>query len=1079
MVTPRGRTYSRATAGDVYGGRFAPSSAAFAAALPALGWSGSASISAPAIPPSNKYRNAQPYLFNSISAPVVPDRLGGPPGFDMDISQAFGPMRSFVDWNSGWRWLNDGGDWIDSADTAMGNAPWGSVATPAAGAAATYAVTVTTALQRVQTTGRWNAWIVRRAPGATAARTWAGRFNSTPAYRPRIDVTYTDASTATLACRVSAYTGLSTSQPSQGAETFTMNAAAGVGVAALEFDLPTKVVASATLYFTVTNHWSAACTLEFNLADPPLNTSPVTTGVADAYPLDEGLSAAASIMGVHRYMDATDILDYWQSITVNTDPDKDWNFSADVGGVGPNDATMLPRKGAGKFVPANLYGGGFVSLVDSSYSADSFTPLAPGMGAMRFTMPKASGITDGWAEPGNGTATVNAYIHMPVDKIDVLDHLFVRYYQMIGTTADTGNPYRADVSKKYEVLRSESLAAWIDMGGKFSISPCGKTPNGGNSGSSGSGRGWVLRPHWFDYWADSVSPGVGGWQMDFEWDDFQSNPAGYNYNVNVAPGFLVNKDFCGWGQKGGLASVFYAGRWYCIEEEIKLNSVATVNAQDGRYWQPDGEVRVWVDGRLVYEVTGVVMRTLPADPTAPGLIQIKPGGSGATQLGIKHLWFNWFHGGTTSNSIDRVAFITGLAWGTSRIGPMKLPSAVPDWVPPAGELATLTVANGGLASNWRAAVSPNYSPFYSRAIVNDYAGAVKNPHWGSYGATMWFGSGHASGTNDNSVIVAEYGQTGIEFKRIVDPTNWVAAGGQNEGGSPDISALVAFPWLESTIDGKPLSPHSWQIQCIVGPGDGGATYGTLWQAFGAAQGQAGYNAVAAHKLPLTSMAANTATWARASATSDYPANTSAWGAPLLAVPVPAQQRIYLMATQAPAATRWLDMATGLYVTGSGTGIDYQNADNIGSGVAFFVPSRNLIVCVMRRSGTLAVRWMDVSVSQPTMGSAVTLSMALPTAAGWSTATWCPHNNRIIVAGITGNTDAMYEIEIPATLTDTWQVTRAPLGSGQTFVPDDVVAGYANSFNKFQYDEKVRAIVYLGRVQYTGDDAVMVYKPRNT
>jgi hypothetical protein len=44
----------------------------------------------------------------------------------------------------------------------------------------------------------------------------------------------------------------------------------------------------------------------------------------------------------------------------------------------------------------------------------------------------------------------------------------------------------------------------------------------------------------------------------------------------------------------------------------------------------------------------------------------------ARELGIRDLWFNWFHGGLTKSSRDRVLFLTGLAWGTEYIGPMRL-----------------------------------------------------------------------------------------------------------------------------------------------------------------------------------------------------------------------------------------------------------------------------------------------------------------------------------------------------------------------------------------------------------------------
>jgi hypothetical protein len=42
------------------------------------------------------------------------------------------------------------------------------------------------------------------------------------------------------------------------------------------------------------------------------------------------------------------------------------------------------------------------------------------------------------------------------------------------------------------------------------------------------------------------------------------------------------------------------------------------------------------------------------------------------ELGVKGLWLNWFHGGQTPSTVDRVLFYTGLAWGKDYIGPMSM-----------------------------------------------------------------------------------------------------------------------------------------------------------------------------------------------------------------------------------------------------------------------------------------------------------------------------------------------------------------------------------------------------------------------
>ena len=109
--------------------------------------------------------------------------------------------------------------------------------------------------------------------------------------------------------------------------------------------------------------------------------------------------------------------------------------------------------------------------------------------------------------------------------------------------------------------------------------------------------------------------------------------------------------------------MMYAGQWYEVETELKLNTVYT----GSNSYLPDGELRSWVDGRLVWEGTGMVFRTLPAYDPGYNPSKLRP----ARELGIKELWLNWFHGGQSENTVDRTMFYANIAWGKSRIGKMQ------------------------------------------------------------------------------------------------------------------------------------------------------------------------------------------------------------------------------------------------------------------------------------------------------------------------------------------------------------------------------------------------------------------------
>jgi hypothetical protein len=599
-------------------------------------------------------------LFSSVVKAIEPARLPGSLGLALDI---VGPHRQYVDFGTGWKWRNAGGDWIDSAGTRMGTSAWASVLTNAVAgttAGADYSATVTAALQLVQTAGRWNAWIVRNAPSSRAPRVLAGRFNPTAAWRPVIDVVYADGSTAVLSCRVSALLSDGLSQPNCASPELQLPAA-------LEFDRPTQAVQRATLRFRVTQHWDGANPmLEFFLADPPVNGDPLTKGVADAYPLDAGLASHPSIIGQHRYNDGTTYADYVYQGPSPIGPlnfDESRVFDPVLWGGTP-DTRTLPHIGLGKWLGAWNAGG--AELVTSSYAGENFKALAPGIGALKVRMDKAGGIADGVEGGQTGTAAASSFIFLPIDRYGKQRRMFVRYYMRVGSRHRT--PYRVSLAEKYQVLKL-GVPTWTDMAGKCSIGSAHKTTLGGNSGSAGAGRGWTLRQEFSDYWFDENSPGAEGWGRSFSFYDFQDNVPGHNYASDG------DRSLNGLGQRGGLGSTIYADRWYCIEEEVNMNSVDKPATVDGvphlvggvqQFWTPDGEVRVWIDGRLAFERTGLVLRSLPLVKAPAG--QMGP----VRELGIAHLWFNWFHGGLTRNSIDRVVFVTGLAYGDSYIGPMRI-----------------------------------------------------------------------------------------------------------------------------------------------------------------------------------------------------------------------------------------------------------------------------------------------------------------------------------------------------------------------------------------------------------------------
>ena len=618
--------------------------AAAAAAEPALGASPAAAPPVSPSPPpiqvqvTGAYRSGQTYLFQSIGVAKYPSTLGGS-DYNAD---GWGPLYSYVDAVSGWAWAHPGGDWIDANGVSQGPAAWASFdANSASGETAAFRYTgidVTALMQYCRDHEHWAAFIVTQAPGSQP-RGIAGPF-TVGQQPPVIRVTYQDGSAAALACRVVAANTGSSSIPS----TIQSNTYLPAFV---EFERPGKPVSSASMDMTVTSHWSGNATITLFLCDPPMNSQPVTgaSGLAlAAGSLDAGITSVPGVIGAQRYVDGASLSDFALDPSLGTNfGDEDFYDPSLWGGV--QNLAKWPHTAVGKWVnpPSGL------SLVGSSYQGEGFAALASGLGALKLVMPNL-GITTGQEVGYSGGAGIHAKLFMPYADMGLLDHIFVRYYLRFGT------PYTMTPANIVEV-RQSGAPQWAGMGGKFGIAPSHTTTYGGNSGTSGGGYGWQMRHAWHDCEAAQGGPLEGGCIPGWHLYDFQSsNPPGYRYGGE-------SQRQNNWGQMGGLGGMLYAGRWYCIETELKLNAV---NPNDNSF-TPDGELRTWIDGRLTYERTGMVFRTLPIYDPGHVSDAIRP----MRQLGIKDLWWNWYNGGTTPNTVERTVFTTALVWARQRIGPMR------------------------------------------------------------------------------------------------------------------------------------------------------------------------------------------------------------------------------------------------------------------------------------------------------------------------------------------------------------------------------------------------------------------------
>ncbi|MEF8717666.1 MAG: hypothetical protein V5B35_03045 [Candidatus Accumulibacter necessarius] len=179
-----------------------------------------------------------------------------------------------------------------------------------------------------------------------------------------------------------------------------------------------------------------------------------------------------------------------------------------------------------------------------------------------------------------------------------VDELFFRYYLRL---ADDWDP-KVDGGKLPGLAGTYGKAGW---GGRRS--------DGTN--------GWALRGAFLKAFP-SDHPMQGLTQL-----------ATYAYHADMKTNY---GDF--WIWPGALLQ---RNRWYCIEQQVRLN----------RPGMADGELRVWVDGRLVVERQNIRLRNVD-------------------QLRIETVWLDVYHGGVARSPYDQHLYVDNVVVARRYIGPM-------------------------------------------------------------------------------------------------------------------------------------------------------------------------------------------------------------------------------------------------------------------------------------------------------------------------------------------------------------------------------------------------------------------------
>lgn len=562
-----------------------------------------------------------------------------------------GATAVFIDSKIGWAWDKKGGDWVDAAGVRYGTKAWAALDISTEGEHSTDVTALVNA-------PGWLAMILR----ANSQRRIAGKASQTP---PRIEAVLEDGTLQTLPCWYSGSIDGSSTVPNPSALLQQLPAI-------LEFDKPTGPVRSAKLFLTSSGLAAApgnVARIDFFKVDPPINKDEPTQGLAAAYPMDDGITSHPAVFGAHIYKDGSTLDQFVSNFVGNIDDER--QFDPNLYGMGPEDRTKLPHRDLGKWVGA----GPAWSLVDSAYRGEGFVPFADGYGALRIFMAPANPIDQPTGVRGpihnggqygyDGTGAAGAKIYLPADRFGLQRRMFVRTNVRLAR----GDGFVDGEAGRLQVYAAAGQAKWVDHGGKTLPMPIHNRTTGGFSGSAGGGAGWQARVAWMHNDAMLGGPDEEGWALGAHLFDFQSaNPPGHSY-ANDTP------DKAAFGQRGGLGGILYYDRWYSFEAEILLNSVdqpavladGTPHFKFGvrQYWTPDGAWRVWIDGRLAFERTGLVFRSLPVANPGFRAGYCRP----CRELGAEGIMLNWFHGGVTQNAQPRVMFLSSVVWAEERIGP--------------------------------------------------------------------------------------------------------------------------------------------------------------------------------------------------------------------------------------------------------------------------------------------------------------------------------------------------------------------------------------------------------------------------
>lgn len=847
-----------------------------------------------------------------------------------------------------------------------------------------------TALARKWHSGSNSGAFVRFVGGGTLVV--ASRTNPDPALRPTLTLVLSDGSTVIASCLASGVTNPTTIKGVVGATLSVYN----VTHLCLQFDLTDigqRTIATATLRLTSVKLWSGSAKLEIHeLRAPRLLHGAPAPGLASAHEVDANIDAHPDVYFASNLTDQAQRLPLFPETHLPNSTVTDDEF------MGSPALNVKYRVGE----------------------------LAGMVLVHRWSQKKGVTIT---RNPKNG---LQLYEEIPASEYQSKQHpgtpreLFFRYYIKLAAG------YQCSIEGKKLPGLAGRYGWWNSVGYYQFTAGNGGGATKGTYEPAGGYSGWSMRalasigPADDNPYKASVSP------LTYAYHAAMPGPYGDNWT---------------WGNDGSGVPLLEPDRWYCIEQHAKMNSVVGPFDQYGNgVGVADGVLEVWVDGIKVFAKTDVVFRKNLA-------------------IGIDEVWLDHYHGGTVPAEADHGFAMTGVVVARKYIGPrMKNqqllvssglagspqvpaelpPNVVPSWVPAAGVLADVSSSITASFDSVRAA---NYSAIGTRKVIRDFSARVGCLSWGNYGGVIAHGGGH-SATNDNSVFVLELQESGLAWKRVSTPYDFGSGNDTNNQSALTDDTTGHYP------DGQPCSFHSYDLLAIREASDGGAANGTLITPMRTACGAAGVSpndVRAAHSMALTDTVGPFAWTHLVTGTvwTAAPGSSSAYD--------PTRNRFWFTnaANQSNAEIRWLDVTTNTFGSTTYTGAArpiVTGAVDLGC-LRYDAVNDILIFSAGGTSGTSKIAYLDCT--DPAAGW-VTPTLTGATITGHASGTALPMTyvaetgNWYMISR--GDLDYVYEITIPATITDDWSIVKT--GFGAT-LPTFYVPGKA-----WTYFPNAKSIVFV-------------------